>query len=439
MNRQIQALINRPFVVASIAAAALLLVAPFAAAQFAVPAGMEFAVGQESAALLQTGVTGRVTVANLNVRAGPSLGYTVLGTVKEDDTVLVVGRDSASAWLEIQGTGGTGWAGSKFIELVGTDTGANIPITAAYEPSATVSTGAANLRTGPGTSYAVIKALGYGSGMGLLGRNHDASWVYVRTPGEVFGWIASNLIKAELKDLFVLPVTSASGTPGGGSGGGGSVPPGGGGSGGGGTVPGGTGATGVTNKENIRVFARPDPNSTVIIVLGLGVPVELLGRNSSGTWLFVRVPTSDPPGATGWIAALLVDTNTSIMGLPVTDATGAPGQGAGGGGGTTPPGGGGTGGGGTGGTDGQGGGGPSAPPYAPGTAIVTTGALNVRTGPGIGFPVITTIQEGTLVMVLARNLDGSWYKIQLANGTIGWSSSLYLQFVVPPEDLPIDP
>src|SRR5574341_676759 len=46
VNRQIQALINRPLVAASIAVAAVQLVASFEAAQFAVPAAREFAICQ---------------------------------------------------------------------------------------------------------------------------------------------------------------------------------------------------------------------------------------------------------------------------------------------------------------------------------------------------------------------------------------------------------
>lgn len=57
-------------------------------------------------------------------------------------------------------------------------------------------------------------------------------------------------------------------------------------------------------------------------------------------------------------------------------------------------------------------------------ATVTTGALNIRTGPGTGYPVITAASNGQRFAVL--DSSGVWYGIQLANtpGYVsGWSSS----------------
>ncbi len=53
---------------------------------------------------------------------------------------------------------------------------------------------------------------------------------------------------------------------------------------------------------------------------------------------------------------------------------------------------------------------------------------NIRTGPGINYPLITTSLEGASFEILGRNCNGCpsdnlWYKVQLPNGTEGWAIS----------------
>jgi uncharacterized protein YgiM (DUF1202 family) len=51
--------------------------------------------------------------------------------------------------------------------------------------------------------------------------------------------------------------------------------------------------------------------------------------------------------------------------------------------------------------------------------VINTGALNVRTGPGPQFTIITSIRGGTQVPALALNPDGSWALVATAAGD-GW-------------------
>lgn len=57
--------------------------------------------------------------------------------------------------------------------------------------------------------------------------------------------------------------------------------------------------------------------------------------------------------------------------------------------------------------------------------IVTTGSLNVRSGPGTSYNSIKKINKNTKVIIL-ESKDG-WYKIKLSDGTIGWSSADYIR------------
>ncbi|HSL94005.1 MAG TPA: N-acetylmuramoyl-L-alanine amidase [Bacillota bacterium] len=56
-------------------------------------------------------------------------------------------------------------------------------------------------------------------------------------------------------------------------------------------------------------------------------------------------------------------------------------------------------------------------------AQTTVNALNMRTGPGVQFPVITRLERNTMVVVLE---DGAWSRIMLDNGATGFVASEYI-------------
>jgi len=59
-------------------------------------------------------------------------------------------------------------------------------------------------------------------------------------------------------------------------------------------------------------------------------------------------------------------------------------------------------------------------PADPNIAVVTTDALNVRSGPSTAFPVLTTIYNSEQMTVLGRNGSNTWLNVRLADGTEGW-------------------
>jgi uncharacterized protein YraI len=58
-------------------------------------------------------------------------------------------------------------------------------------------------------------------------------------------------------------------------------------------------------------------------------------------------------------------------------------------------------------------------------AIVNTGALNVRTGPGFGFASLGVLSGGTVVPIIGRNQDGSWLQVRTPLGD-GWVNIIYV-------------
>ena len=69
--------------------------------------------------------------------------------------------------------------------------------------------------------------------------------------------------------------------------------------------------------------------------------------------------------------------------------------------------------------------------------VINAYYLNVRSGPGTGYGVMTTVPGGTVVTLLGRSTGSGWVKVQLVGGTVGWVSANYLSTSVPVSSLPL--
>jgi uncharacterized protein YraI len=59
-------------------------------------------------------------------------------------------------------------------------------------------------------------------------------------------------------------------------------------------------------------------------------------------------------------------------------------------------------------------------------AVVNTGALNVRSGPGINYSILAQVRLGQVLTLSARNADSSWVRGQVQGGFGGWVSARYV-------------
>ncbi|HMQ53370.1 MAG TPA: SH3 domain-containing protein, partial [Anaerolineae bacterium] len=62
----------------------------------------------------------------------------------------------------------------------------------------------------------------------------------------------------------------------------------------------------------------------------------------------------------------------------------------------------------------------STPRPSPSTAEILAWGLNVRSGPGVAYPVIATLAKGKSVPVLAVDPASGWLQIELPDGQTGW-------------------
>jgi hypothetical protein len=72
------------------------------------------------------------------------------------------------------------------------------------------------------------------------------------------------------------------------------------------------------------------------------------------------------------------------------------------------------------------------------TQVAVSGSLvNVREGPGQGYPIITQVSSGQQLQALGRSTDGNWWQVCCVNGAVGWLASQYATPIDPVGGLPL--
>jgi uncharacterized protein YgiM (DUF1202 family) len=312
-------------------------------------------------------------------------------------------------------------------------------------PTAVIATGALNVRSGPGITFNRTAVVYQGTTVTLLGRNQSATWVKIQMANGHQGWVNVAYTFPSVA-VVNLPVVDAPAPP-------------------------SATATAVVNTGALNVRSGPSVAYTAVAVAYQGQAMHLLGRNVNSSWAKVRLisgqegwvnagliipsvpisslPVADAPAVTptavvntgalnvrsgpgvgysvvtwvqqgqtlhllgrnansswvqvrtassqqGWVNASLIQANVAISSLPVVDATGAV-----------------------------------------ATAVVATGALNVRSGPGVGYSVVTWVQQGQTLHLLGRNANSSWVQVRTPNNRTGWVNAAFIQANVAIGSLPV--
>jgi len=180
-------------------------------------------------------------------------------------------------------------------------------------PDATVRPDTLNMRTGPGSEYAVLVSLTRGAPLTLLAQDDvpmNGIWVWAQTADGVQGWVSSDYldIRADF-NLEALPIRAATET--------GNAPV------AGETMPAESPAvtfpegSGIPAQTTGRVNFRTGPgtNYRAMTMLAANTPALAKGRNAAGTWIFVSVNEQD-----GWVNIRFIRlTSGEVSVLPVVD------------------------------------------------------------------------------------------------------------------------
>ncbi|MBN1565034.1 MAG: SH3 domain-containing protein [Anaerolineae bacterium] len=394
------------------------------------------------------GPIGTITAGVLNVRYGPGPNATSLGKVGKNDQVYILAQNANGSWYQIRWTYGVGWVNSSY---VATTAAAVVPVdgqggfagdavgeAAAVEgdsvpavdgqggfaeddnvipltgdtPYAVVTATYLNVRSGPGPNYSILGQVYGNQTLPIIGRNTDSSWYQVSTiygPGWVYAayvvtrneYGATGVTSNLLGDAEVV------------------------------------GPIGIANTGALFVRSGPGPQYTSLGAIPGGTEGQILGRNADWTWWLM-----DTIYGPGWVYStyILVRGDPSTVAyvdpgaaLPAALPSTTTGTETGSEEGID-----------TGLLDGQGGFDDSAadtdtvpvPVLAYPVAIVTTGALHIRTGPNSSFPSLGIVYGGTRMDILGQSVDHGWWYVDSPVG-LGYVSKLYILTDGDTSDVPV--
>lgn len=122
-----------------------------------------------------------ITTGSVNFRTGPSTSHAVIRNLSQGTVIELVSVHNAY-WYQVRCNGTTGYLSPKYVT-----TYSESPSLGTY-----VTTGSVNFRTGPSTSYSVIRKLTAGQKVELLSV-YNSSWYKVRHNGTT-GYLSSRYV-----------------------------------------------------------------------------------------------------------------------------------------------------------------------------------------------------------------------------------------------------
>jgi uncharacterized protein YgiM (DUF1202 family) len=217
--------------------------------------------------LPQTSTYMETTANSLNFRSGPSVNYSIIGSLPRGTRVELISKYNSS-WYKIKANGKIGYTASKYLKAVSQTT----PDT----DSTLTTTGSVNFRTGPSTSYSIIRNLPSGTKVELISMV-SSTWYKVRLSGTI-GYVSSKYLT--------------------------SPPP---------SSPPSTNSSYYTN-ASVNFRTGPSTSYSIIRKLSTGTSVILISKYNS-TWYKVNVS-----GTTGYLSSkylTLSDSSDSSSSIPV--------------------------------------------------------------------------------------------------------------------------
>ncbi|MBI5960074.1 MAG: SH3 domain-containing protein [Chloroflexi bacterium] len=334
------------------------------------------AYNTSTVAVRDPGIIGTVTSGALNVRFGAGINAASLGQLGQGQQVYVLSQNADGSWLEIRWAYGTGWVSAGMLATTGQaaisdDGSAAIPLSA-DTPYVVVLATYLNVRSGPGPNYSVLGAVLGGISLPIVGRSADSSWYQVETIYGT-GWVYAGYV-ATRNEYGASPVTTSSAAD---------APV--------------TGPIGVVNAGSLNIRSGPGAQYSSLGALAGGTETQIVGRTLDWTWWLL-----DTPVGTGWANAMYIIPRGDISNVPHvapgTTVEASPGQAE-----AEAP----------------------VPTVTGPMAFVSTGAINIRSGPNSSFTSLGSVSGGTRMAIVGQSADRGWWLVESPFGR-GWVSKLYV-------------
>lgn len=246
----------------------------------------------------------------------------------------------------------------------------SIALAQAASPHVVVNTFRLNVRSGPGIGHDIITTVGGGTEMSVTMLSADRKWYEVVSPVGT-GWVheayavARGDFSAILAARATQTVTSRAD----------------------GLTP--DTARLVVNTFRLNVRTGPGAGHDILTTVPGGTELRVVAIDRGRVWY--QVETS---AGTGWVNSNFTVGRGDFSSVPFPSTVGSVVS--------------------------------EQPAVAEGAPhlVVNTAYLNVRSGPGIGHGIITTVRGGTVLGVLSIAVDGKWYEVETTQGP-GWVHSAY--------------
>ena len=167
----------------------------------------------DTEAVYSAGETGKINATDVNVRSGAGTTYSILGTVNKGYTFTVTGtkKDKSGAkWYKFRYKSKDGYVLAKYVSIVKSSS-----VTAVSNLKGTVtSSDGVNVRKGPGTSYGALGVLAKGKSFNITGKAKDSKgvWWYRLTFSGKTGYVSSQYVKTKSSASTVTAVSNTKGS-----------------------------------------------------------------------------------------------------------------------------------------------------------------------------------------------------------------------------------
>ncbi len=340
---------------------------------FAVPALQPIASAQQMAAPQLV-----VNTSYLNVRSGPGVGHSVIATVPGGTALPATMIGAGGNWYQVRSPAGVGWVNVNYTVGRGDFSGLpnqNAPANlgsglpgAASRAHVVVNTAYLNVRTGPGVGHPILTTVRGGAELAVSAIAGDRVWYKVETSAGS-GWLNSRYTSTRGNFSGVMR-EPAPGTPSNLTSGT--------------AIPAGAPRL-VVNTAYLNVRTGPGVGHRVLTVARGGT--ELLVKAIDGGRVWHQVATS---AGDGWVNSNYTVGRGDFSQLrPALEGGHL--------GGATP------------------------------RAVVNTNRLNIRSGPGVGHAIVTSVPGGTILKILGISGSRRWYKVEGSFGQ-GWLNNHYTVF-----------
>ena len=336
---------------------------------------------------------------SVNVRSGPGKSYALVGTIAKGTEVEVISEQNGWYYVRLA-NGNTVYIIEKYLkvtEVTVTVTPAataspTIAPTLSPTPSATVQPAiqvgeiyncnvSVNMRSGPGTGYALVGTIAKGVKVDILAKQNG--WYYVRLANGNTAYIIQTYVKVTQATVTAPPTSTPSATP--------SLTP-------SATIkPAKYTGTVYNCKTSVNMRSGPGTGYALVGTIAKGIQVEVLDQMNG--WYYVRLAN----GNTAYIIEkyLSVDKTESSQSptqSPTQSVTPTP----------TPD---------TSASTGK----------QQGKIANCQESVNLRSGPGTGYKLLGKINKDTVVGIIS--LDNGWYNIRLENGDTAYVLSTYVKLL----------